>query len=321
MDGRGRAATINDVAARAGVSRQTVTRAMNDMSGINAATKERVLAAAKALRYRPSRFGRGLVKRGTPVVGLTIDDLTNPYYPELASAVIRAAAARHWQVLLTELVHVTDVAETMARLSTQVDALIGYLPGELGANGLPVVRIDDAPGEDCVVVLSDEGAVAATARHLVDRGVVRPVLLDSGDGAPISGRLDRVGHALAGLGVPAGSAFIGEQSVTAAEVATRSLLTGRPDTDALICFNDVVAMGALAALRDLGRRVPEDVAVVGYDGLPIGRLVTPQLTTIAVDMAELAEAAVELCAGLLDGTVAPGEHRRVAYRLEVRRST
>ena len=84
-------ATINDVAAAAGVSRQTVTRAMNAMPGIMPATKDRVLAAAQRLRYRPSRFGRGLVKAEHRTLGLVLDDLTNPFYPELASAVIGAA--------------------------------------------------------------------------------------------------------------------------------------------------------------------------------------------------------------------------------------
>ena len=87
-----RRATIIDVAARAGVSRQTVSRAMNDLPGISAATRDRVLAAAKELNYRPSRFGRGLVEQGPPTLGLVVGSLSNSYYAELGAAVVRACA-------------------------------------------------------------------------------------------------------------------------------------------------------------------------------------------------------------------------------------
>ncbi|HYI60142.1 MAG TPA: LacI family DNA-binding transcriptional regulator, partial [Microlunatus sp.] len=122
-----RPATINDVAAAAGVSRQTVTRAMNAMPGISPETRDRVLVAARELSYRPSRFGRGLVKADHRMLGLVLDDLTNPFYPQLASAVTGAAAAAGWNVVLTDMTHAADRETLLADLAHQVDAVIGYV--------------------------------------------------------------------------------------------------------------------------------------------------------------------------------------------------
>jgi LacI family transcriptional regulator len=97
---RPRAATINDVARAAGVSRQTVTRALNDMADVSAATRERVITAAQALNYRPNRAAQGLVRGREVAVGLVVSDLRNPYYPELASELTRKAASRGGRVVL-----------------------------------------------------------------------------------------------------------------------------------------------------------------------------------------------------------------------------
>ncbi|MGX9901364.1 LacI family DNA-binding transcriptional regulator [Arthrobacter sp. SA17] len=116
-----RRAGIVDVAKVAGVSRQTVTRAMNDMPGISETTKSRVLDAAKALRYRPSRYGRGLVKKGTPILGLVVYDLTNTFYAEMASSVVEAASKHGWTVLVTEWARGGD--QILVELAQQVDGI------------------------------------------------------------------------------------------------------------------------------------------------------------------------------------------------------
>lgn len=123
-----RRATILDVAAAAGVSRQTVTRTMNDMAGISQATRERVQKLAAELGYSPSRFAKGLVQGARTSVGLAIPDLTNPYFPAFASSVVEAATHRGWNVVVDDYGHGTGSGlDAVARLAPQVDAVIGYL--------------------------------------------------------------------------------------------------------------------------------------------------------------------------------------------------
>src|SRR6195952_3339109 len=146
-DVQARPATINDVAAAAGVSRQTVTRAVNNMAGISAGTRERVLAAARKLPYRPSRFGRGLVKPQTRTLGLLIDDLSNPYYAELASAILGLAAEAGWNVILGERAHAAADEFLGDAFVDQVDALISFISTGLpsrrdGLTDQPIVEID-----------------------------------------------------------------------------------------------------------------------------------------------------------------------------------
>src|SRR6195952_137241 len=190
-DVQARPATINDVAAAAGVSRQTVTRAVNNMAGISAGTRERVLAAARELHYRPSRFGRGLVKPQTPTLGLLIDDLTNPYYAELASAVLELAADAGWNVILGERAHAAADEFLIDEFSGRVDAIVSCTMKGLsgrrdGLPDLPSVEIDpvNGPSRYGHVELDMAAAIEDAVRHLQNRGVCRPVVLDHLDPTP-----------------------------------------------------------------------------------------------------------------------------------------
>ncbi|TDS80832.1 LacI family DNA-binding transcriptional regulator [Amnibacterium kyonggiense] len=311
-------ATILDVAAAAGVSRQTVTRAMNGMAGISAATKERVLAAAEALGYRPSRFGRGLVLGGERQLGLVVDDLRNPYSPELAAAVVRAAGAHGWTVMLADVALAADADRSVVSLGEQTDAVVGYL-GERAAEwvgllgSVPVVELDPAgPVPWGAVHLDPSAAVEELAQHLVDVGVRRPVVLDTAGGP--SRRAVLLRAALAARGVDAALSHAAASTAAAAGAVVAGLLDAGEQPDAVLAFNDVMALGVLAACRRAGLDVPGDVRVTGVDGLPLGALLAPTLTTLAVDFAAVAESALELAADDPTGS------RTVAHHLLLRES-
>ncbi len=329
-------ATIVDVAAAAGVSRQTVTRAMNDMSGISASTKRRVLDAAEQLAYRPSRFGRGLVKPEQRTLGLLVTDLTNPYYPELASAVIGAAATLGWSTLIAEDRHAHDRRTQLAELAAQVDALVGYVhddgvPLESPAGRalpLPVVRIDAAPDQRLqgVVGLDVRPAIEQAIDHLAGRGVRRPVMVDANRADAPSERalLYRAGWAARGVEVPIVPALSdhGDTAECGRDGISRALAL-EPDLDAVFCFNDLMALGVLGELRSRGLAVPDRIRVVGVDGLSAGALVGPPLTTLAMDLTEVARQAVDLAVGMERGALprsGPDVRRSVSYRLLVRES-
>ena len=166
-----RRATIIDVAARAGVSRQTVSRAMNDLPGISAATRDRVLEAAKELNYRPSRFGRGLVEQGPTTLGLVVGSLSNSYYAELGAAVVRACAPYGWNVVLAEADDAPQPERVAADLSRRVDALVGYGVATAGirGGGMPIVQVDGTPDQIAdagVLELPRARAMEDLAAHL-----------------------------------------------------------------------------------------------------------------------------------------------------------
>ncbi|WP_432562931.1 LacI family DNA-binding transcriptional regulator [Kineococcus sp. SYSU DK003] len=302
-----RAATIVDVARVAGVSRQTVTRALHDMPGINAGTRERVLAAARELNYHPSRFGRGLVKPAARTLGLLVGDLTNPYYAELASTVLRLAAERGWNVVMAEPGSIADLAGG-------TDAVIGFTGLALerpnaGAPNLPVVEIDPprvSPGHGRVE-FERATATRQTVAHLRERGVSRPVVLD------LPGRSAR-GRAFVDAFRDAGvDPVVADSALSWAELRSAG-------PDALIAFNDLNGFRLLRELAEAGVAVPDEVKVVGVDGLAVGEFVTPRLSTLAIDLGEVARAALDLVVELSDGS-AGDLVRVVPHRFLARDST
>lgn len=312
-----RPATIVDVARVAGVSRQTVTRAVNDMPGISPATRERVLAAARELHYHPSRFGRGLVKPAGRTLGLLVADLTNPYYPELAATVLRMAGGAGWNVVLAE-----PSASDAADFAAGVDAVVSFTGHEFvgpaaGAPNLPVVDVD-APVPTAGhghVTLDMAPAVEDAVAHLTARGVVRPVVLDRPGRAVPSARAERFTAAFARRGTTA--------TIVATDVPAPWTATS-PEADAVIAFNDLVAFGVLRELRLAGVDVPGRVRVLGVDGLRVGRYVTPRLSTLALDMTEVARTALDLVLGIADGRTVPGTpeaSRRVEHRFVAAETT
>jgi DNA-binding LacI/PurR family transcriptional regulator len=354
-------ATILDVAAAAGVSRQTVTRAMNAMPGIKQATRERVQELARELGYTPSRFAKGLVQGARTSLGLAIPDLTNPYFPAFASSVVELATQRGWHVVVDDYGHGGRTGlDAVEHLAPQVDAVIGYLGGyaEQGQSVLgrrPLVVLDHAPGSAAGGISFDYKHAAKLALdHLGNRGCRRIAYVDAGvalpperASVPSGPETDQTspnqtfaatsderrgfrctvrGEAVAGLLDASGAEWtlvVSEESADAARTAVAGLLQRRPRTDGIVVFNDLMAAGVLKALADAGRRVPEDCAVIGMDGIPLGELLTPELSTLSLDLREVGRAAVELLDGLLSGAIAPGSPNadlKLRHRLVLRQS-
>lgn len=310
-----RAATIVDVARVAGVSRQTVTRALHDMPGINPATRQRVLAAARDLNYHPSRFGRGLVKPSARTLGLLVGDLTNPYYAELASTVLRLAGERGWNVVMGE-------ADGAQDLAGGADALIGFtgLAFEVstaGAPNLPVVEIDPPRHHPTHGRVEFERATATgeAVHHLLSRGATRPVVFDK-QGGSARGRAFLDAFRGAGLDPVVVDRALGWSAACEASGAGG----GRAVPDALVAFNDLDGFRLLRELSTAGVAVPAQVKVVGVDGLAVGEFVTPRLSTLAIDLTEVARAALDLVVELSTGSAA-APVRTVPHRFVAHAST
>lgn len=332
-----RPAGIKDVAARAGVSLKTVTNVVHERPYVKQETRDRVLAAIAELDYRPSRAGRQLQSGRSHLVTLVVPRIDEPYLSSLAHALIAAATAAGYRLL---------VDETGGRPEQEHQAASGY-PGH-GIDGVIIspfaLRPDQlaARSRDVAMVLlgqflPDSTAdyvaidnVASTAdavRHLVDIGRRRIGYLGAEPGrAGALGevRLGGYREALAahGLVEPDGGIGRGRQfNREAGERAAEEVLARVPDLDALVCASDLMAIGAIRTLQRSGRRVPEDVAVLGWDDIVEGQYVTPSLTTVAPDLPALAQQTLDALIRRIEGDRSPGRAYVVPHRLVVREST
>ena len=292
-----------------------------------------MLDAARTLAYRPSRFGRGLVKPQHRTLGLLVTDLTNPYYPELASAVIGEASAMGWTVLVAEERHTSNRAAQLVDLANQVDALVGAVYAESDPlagvderlQAIPVVRIDPPTAEPGhgVVGLNLRLAIEESIELLAGHGVRRPAMIDAHDGDRPTNRAELFCDGFAARGVEVRVVPAQTEQADSAEggrAGMAAALAADPHIDAALCFNDLMALGALGELRSRGIRVPDQIRVIGVDGLSLGTLVDPTLTTLAIDLTEVARHAVELAVGIESGEFIRTACRTVSYRLLVRES-
>ncbi|WP_329361785.1 LacI family DNA-binding transcriptional regulator [Streptomyces sp. NBC_01483] len=301
--------TINDVARSAGVSRQTVSRALNDKDEIDGSTKQRVLDAARELGYRPSRFARGLVRQDTTTIGLVIPDLLNPFFTEVAASALEAARALGWHVVVYDTAdRPEEELGTLQVIASQVDAVVGYFSCsedelELFTRGLPVVLIgrEHHSARFSSIRIDGEEGVQAAVAYLVAAGHERIGMLDHDRRAEPSIRREWFTTAAAACGIDAGMVVGAGQSADGGGAALKTLLTAHPDVTAVFTFNDIIAIGVLREARRLGRSVPRDLAVIGFDGLQFGTLVEPPLTSVALDTRKLGALAIDQVARLLTG--------------------
>lgn len=317
-----RRVTIEDIAREAGVSRQTVTRAMNGMPRISEKTRARVLEVSERLGYRPSRFAANLARsRKTKTIAFVVDSFRNPYYSELTADLLDAASARGWQMSIFSHEDEPEL-HLIGRLASEVDAVVGYL-GEsdeaalvAAARGVPLVLLGrTAHGDGLHSVDFDFGpAFTRLVSELRERGAQRFGLLESQPlGAVYEPSTRRIAYEDAVDANSAGTVVVCEappQSVDAGELGFNELMDRFPETDTVIAFSDLMAMGALRAAHRRGIDVPGRVRLVGVDGLSLGAVTSPALTTLAILGTEFAEQVADVVERALGG---PGttERRRM----------
>ncbi|WP_205315775.1 LacI family DNA-binding transcriptional regulator [Nonomuraea lactucae] len=330
---RPRRVTIDDVARAARVSRQTVSRAINDKSEIDPETRRRVLQVAQEMGYRPSRFARGMVRQDVTTLGLIIADVLNPFFPEVVDGVLEAADGRGWQVVVyatgSERAKELAVAEAVPK---HVDACVGFILHEeairtIASSGIPFAVLDRR-GRDLAVAGVDidfRDGIRQGLDHLTERGHRRIAMIDDRahalSGAPHARRAAYLAYAR-DHGLPVGERWIqpADNSTEGGAAAMDALLAEHPDVTAVFAYNDLIAIGAMRQAMKRGREVPGDCAFLGFDGLALGELVDPMLTTLYIDKRRFGKLAVEQVATLM---TEPGEVMDAVIRPElvVRRST
>lgn len=335
--------TMHDVARRAGVSNKTVSNVVNDHPHVSPETRARVQQAIHELGYRPNLSARGLRSGRTGVIGLAVPQLRQPYFAELADAVIAAAERRGLGVIVgqagADREHETAILSNGLR---QTDGLL-FSPEHLGTEdrGLlddvryPLVllgeRIFGGPN-DHVTMHNVEGARAAV-EHLVGLGRRRIAVIGAhpdrreGQMRPSDLRVRGYREALAVAGLPEDrrlERLVAPWHPVNGVEATRELIASGVEFDALLALNDSLAIGALRALAEAGLRVPDDVAVMGFDAIADGRFTTPSLSSVDPGREEIAETAVAMLVERIedgDRSLRPPRFYKAAFRLLSREST
>ena len=326
--------TMADVARESGVSLMTVSRVINGKADVSDDTRQRVLEVIDRLDYRPSGIARSLATRRTGTIGLVVPDIANPFFSDVARGVASEAYREDYNVFLCssdeDYQRELDLLHSLEE--KRVDGLIlcsSRLASELLAATLarfPTAVLVNRRVRDPrigAVLADDETGARLLTEHLV-RGGRRSIGFLSGPPISHSGLARMRGYQ--SVVAAAGLACDGELVRGCAPVvgggldATLALLAAHPPVDALFCYNDLVAVGALQACARLGRRVPEDVAVTGFDDVPLAALVTPALTTCRVPRYELGVQATRWLLTQIDGRPSDGGEAIVPVEMVVRAS-
>ena len=305
-------ATLTDVAARVGVSPRTVSRVVNGETGFSEATRLRVLEAVTELNYRPNLLARGLIRQTTDTFGFVITMIDDPFFPDLALGV-QTAGLQHGRTMffaVTNRDHQVEVDVLHSMMAHSIAGAIVFSETEdqsslleFANQGLRIVLVDDFLDHPNVCSVSSDlyDGARRVAEHFVAIGRSKPAILATS--SPVRKQRRRRGFVTA-LNQHGIDPIVVDVDLTleAGRVATEQLLDQYPEIDAIFAHNDLMAVGALKAVQDSGRRVPDDIAVAGCDGILLTEHVAPPLTTINIDRELLGRTAVESLITLTAGT-------------------
>ena len=307
--------TIYDVAKLAGVSTATVSRALNGTGQIAPSTRATIEAAVEQLGYRANTIARSLVTKSTQTIALLLPDIANPFYAALVSSIQQHALSQGYTMLLCTTEGDAEREEQYLTLlrAKQVDgALVDGLrlpPDRIAAfvkDGFPIVCLDRDVDSDSIPLVQVDNRLGGrlATEHLIGLGHSR---IGHVTGAHVLGisdeRLAGYWEALVNAEIETDPRLVAEGHFTeeGGYAGARALLEASPDVTAIFAANDLSALGVLHALAESGRRVPDDVSVVGFDDLRLSAFTAPPLTTIRQPATEIAQRATEILIDLTRG--------------------
>jgi LacI family transcriptional regulator len=320
-------ATIRDVARRAQVSVASVSRALNNLANVSEQTRARVADAVRELGYVPHAGARSLSLARTNAIGVVLPDLHGEFFSEIVRGMDKEASSHGYLLLLSNMhAGTAQSANGLTALRGRVDGMIVMAPhlskNELAATlpaRTPVILVNTLSEGHSGIRLDNAAGARAVAQHFVERGRKRIVHIAGPEGnIDAEERAAAFRKALAGKGIHL-EVVQGDFTEESGEAAIRSLLGSGTAFDAVFAANDMMASGALQALRDAGIAVPKDVAVAGFDDIPLARYIG--LTTVRVRIAELGERAVQRLLGILEGDDEAGSQELHSPELVIRTTT
>lgn len=327
---------MKQIARMAGVSLGTVSNVLNDSAPVRDALRQRVMEAVEALGYQPSALARGLRRDRTDMIGMIIPDISNPFFPAVVRGAEDVAFASGYRLILCN----TDNDHT--KELTHLNALRTYLPAGLivipssfsdlttqaesyRKAGSAVVCVDRTPRHwngDSVTVANEEGAYRATQlliqmRHRQIAMITGPLHLTNA-----RERLNGFKRAMHGARIAVSPDYIQEASFDKQSGYAKSLVLLRmlPRPTAFFAGNDMIALGVLLAIRELGMRCPEDVSVVGFDNLDFAETTSPSLSSVHQPGYQLGASAARILLDRVAGDSGPAKNYVLQTELKIRES-
>ena len=304
-------ASIREVAKRAGVSPATVSRVINGTARVDEEKRERVEKAIEETGFRPNELARALYRKSSKIIGVIVPDIENPFFSELAKAIEKEAYEQEYRILLcnSDDQKEKELANLQMLAQLQADGVIlmtntGEKSQSYEAVSMPIVFVDrrlDEMGQTSVIEEDHYAGGKLAAEHLIACGC-RKITCIRGPQELSSGKKRYEGYREVCRQYSMKERFVDstykyEDGAKAAEEVLRRY----PDTDGIIACNDMTAVSVYKVLQKRGYRVPDDIQIIGFDGVKFGRFLTPELTTVCQNVPEIAKRSVDTIIRMIDG--------------------
>ncbi|MBN1920113.1 MAG: LacI family DNA-binding transcriptional regulator [Anaerolineae bacterium] len=313
--------TLADIAEAAGVSLMTVSRVINNKAGVSEDLRQEILGLVTEMGYHPNQIARGLVTSQTTSVGLIVPDNTNPFFAQIARGVEDAAYEHAYSVFLVNTVEdpIRELEALDSLWQKDVDGLI-WCSARVSAEELgvqlrrfPAVvllnRELEVPLSHVMTLnVHDYRGARVAVTHFVGQGRQRIAFLNGPSHSLSAHRRLQGYHAgLTTANLPLDSILEGccPPDTEGGYEAALALLKRCPDVDAILAFNDLVAVGAMQACQALGRNVPKDIGIIGFDDIPLATIIKPQLTTLHVNLMHIGKIAMRALFDMVEGVTCP----------------
>lgn len=334
---RTRTVDIRTVAQRAGVSIATVSRVMNKVSSVDARLAARVIKAAKELNYTPNTQARALVSGRSRLIGLIVSEITNPFFPELIQAFEAAAVERGYEILIGSTNYsserMTQCVRRMVERKVEGVAVMTFgmdedLLQELAGRGIPVVSVGSTRKLESAtsIEIDYRKGIREAVQHLAAMGH-RDISFITGPPLLRAANLRQTAYVASmaeiGVKVPASYMIEGDHTMEGGYAAALQLFDRAHLPTAVLCSNDMTAIGVLHAVSTRGLRVPEDISIIGFDDIHMAQFTVPPLTSVRMAGTDLATAAcnaLPLTPGSNPRDI-PKEHLHVPTKLTVRQTS
>lgn len=323
--------TIKDVAEQAGVSVNTVSRALNNKPDVSHVTRQRVLEVAKGLDYVPNALARSLVRKNTKTIGVTIGDNSNPYFATILKVIEKTARGRGYTIFVcnTDENPLQEAEAIDVLREKMVDGLL--VTPVVGKGNIAIQRLRDAGvpfvvlaralqdiKADCVTCDNVKGGFQAV-RHLIDNGHTRIAHIAGPQGLqPAMDRYKGYMNALSSCGITPDPSLVkwGNVNMSDGKKSMHELLSAGNRPTAVFAFSDFVAMGVMMAVREVNLRIPEEVALVGYDNIEFSSFLDVPLTTVSQPRTLIGETAINLLIDKIEKKVSD-EPQQIVFQPEL----
>lgn len=313
MNSKASKTKLADVARAAGVSPMTVSRVLNGRGGASPETAAKIQQLADEMRYRANAVARALKSDRSGIIGVVVPDIANPFFPDVIRGVESVAMQNGYNLLLCNVVESAERELNLVRIleTHRVDGVIlcsARLPDAAlskalqGYKAAVLLNRTLAPETAGSITIDYRVGAADAARHILNLGR-RKVAVIGGPTTSVGAaeRLEGIRSAFLSIGVDPPIVVHCMPDIAGGAAAAAELLKAHPGIDALICYNDLNAIGALQYCEATFRSVPKDIAVIGFDGITLGELVRPQLSTMHVDKYAIGELCMRMLLDRIDG--------------------